>query len=101
MNEKVSEERDFVVFEDDDGKEFELDVIDYFTHEDNEYAVLMDLSEIEDTPEDQETEADIYIMQIVPDGEFEEFRPVDDQELFDTLCAVVEKRFKEGELTEE
>ena len=97
MNENVNEERDFVVFEDDNGEEFELDVIDYFTYEDDEYAVLMDLSEIDETPDDEETEADIYIMQIIPDGEFEEFKPIEDKELFDKLCEVVEKRFHEGE----
>jgi len=42
----LDEERDVVVFVDDDGNEFELDVIDYFEHEDQEYAVLMDLSEL-------------------------------------------------------
>ena len=39
------EERDFVTFTDDEGNEFELDVVDYFEYEDEEYAVLMDLSE--------------------------------------------------------
>ena len=38
-------ERDFVTFTDDDGNDFELDVIDYFEYEGQEYAVLMDLSE--------------------------------------------------------
>lgn len=37
-------ERDFVTFTDDDGNDFELDVIDYFEYEGQEYAVLMDLS---------------------------------------------------------
>ena len=97
MDETTNEERDFVVFEDDNGEEFELDVIDYFDYEGEEYAVLMDLSEIDETPDDEETEADIYIMQVVPDGEFEEFVPVEDKELFDKLCEVVEKRFNENE----
>lgn len=33
-------ERDIVVFTDDDGNEIELDVIDYFEHDGQEYAVL-------------------------------------------------------------
>ena len=32
-------ERDFVTFTDDDGNDFELDVIDYFEYEGQEYAV--------------------------------------------------------------
>ena len=35
-------ERDIVVFTDDDGNEIELDVIDYFEHDGQEYAVLTD-----------------------------------------------------------
>ena len=38
----MNEERDFVVFTDDDGNDFELDVIDYFDYNDKEYAVLVD-----------------------------------------------------------
>ncbi len=38
----MEEERDIVVFSDDDGNEFELEVIDYFDYEDQEYAVLAD-----------------------------------------------------------
>lgn len=38
----MDEERDFVVFTDEDGNEFELDVITYFDYNDNEYAILAD-----------------------------------------------------------
>ena len=41
----MEEERDFVVFTDDDGNEFELDVITYFDHNDKEYAILADCSD--------------------------------------------------------
>ena len=44
-NELENEERDFVVFTDDDGNEFELDVIDYFFHDGQEYACLLYTSE--------------------------------------------------------
>ena len=47
-------ERDFVTFTDDDGNDFELDVIDYFEYEGQEYAVLMDLSEECEHGEDEE-----------------------------------------------
>ncbi len=41
----MNEERDFVVFTDDDGNDFELDVIDYLDYNDKEYAVLVDTND--------------------------------------------------------
>lgn len=88
------EERDFVTFTDDDGKEFELDIVDYFEYEGDEYAVLMDLSEDECECEDEECEAaqhDVYIMKIVVDGDEENFVPADEDK-FEALSAIVEER---------
>ena len=39
---RMEEERDLVVFSDDEGNEFELEIVDYFDHEGQEYAVLVD-----------------------------------------------------------
>ncbi|MEA4971178.1 MAG: DUF1292 domain-containing protein [Candidatus Pelethousia sp.] len=87
-------ERDTVVFTDDDGNEIELDVIDYFEHEGQEYAVLTDLS-VE--TEDEDCEQDVYIFKLVvnEEEETEEFLPADD-ELMDTLSAIVEERLSEA-----
>ena len=38
----MEEERDLVVFSDDEGNEFELEIVDYFDYEGQEYAVLVD-----------------------------------------------------------
>ena len=38
----MEEERDLVTFVDDEGNEFDLEVIDYFMHNDKEYGVLID-----------------------------------------------------------
>lgn len=101
----MDEERDVVVFSDDEGNEFELDVIDYFEYEGQEYAILMDLSasaedecECECECEDEECEEsgqqDVYIMKVVVKGDVEEFLPAD-EELMDVLSAIVEKRLSE------
>lgn len=102
----MEEERDVVVFADDEGNEFELDVIDYFEYEGQEYAVLMDLS---DLPEDEDgececdneecscAEQDVYIMKVVVNGDTEEFLPADEA-LMDTLSAIVEERLGEMEV---
>jgi len=90
-------ERDFVVFTDDEGNEFELDVIDYFDYEGEEYAVLTDLNaECGCGEEDCHCEQDVYIMKVVSDGEYEEFLPADDDKM-DVLTAIVEKRLEEDE----
>ena len=38
----MEEQRDLVVFSDDEGNEFELEIVDYFDYEGQEYAVLVD-----------------------------------------------------------
>ena len=102
-------ERDIVVFTDDDGNEIELDVIDYFEHDGQEYAVLTDL-EAEVDEEDENAEQDVYIFKLVVNEEddTEEFLPADDElmdimknfldgkTLKDTLAAIVEERLGEG-----
>lgn len=96
----VEEERDLVVFSDDDGNEFELEVIDYFEYEEQEYAVLVDpeadCCECEDETCDCEHEHDteVYIMKIVVNGEYEEFLPADEDKM-EALSALVEQRFAE------
>ena len=54
----MEEERDFVVFTDDDGNDFELDVIDYFDYKGEEYAVLIDTSEECDCGNEEECDCD-------------------------------------------
>lgn len=100
----MDEERDIVVFSDDDGNEFELDVIDYFEHEDTEYAVLMDLSAAECGCEEEagdcEAEQDVYIMKVVVTDEVEEFLPADEDKM-DVLAAIVEERLNRMEAEDE
>ena len=91
----MEEERDFVTFTDEDGKEFELDVIDYFEYEGEEYGVLMDLSCDCEEEEDCDCQHDVYIMKIVTDGDNEEFVPADEDK-FDKLSEIVEERLAAG-----
>ena len=87
------EERDVVTFTDEEGNEFELDVIEYFEYEGQEYAVLMDLGE-DDADEGEDT-AEVYIMKIVVDGDTEEFLPADEDKM-DALVEIVEELLSEG-----
>lgn len=91
----MEEERDLVTFSDDDGNEFELEVIDYFEHEGQEYAVLVDAEPCcED--EDCDCDTEVYIMKIIVKDDMEEFLPADEDKM-DELIKVVEKRFAEDE----
>ena len=87
----MEDERDLVTFTDEEGNEFDLEVIDYFEYEDKEYAVLVDA----ELPEDPEEDFEVCIMEIVVNEEedMEEFIPVSD-DLLDTLFAIAEKRME-------
>ena len=96
----MEEERDFVVFTDDDGNDFELDVIDYFDYEGKEYAVLIDSSEECDCEDDEECdcETSIYIMQIVVNEEEDTAEFVSPaEEDMDALIEIVQARFEDGD----
>ena len=99
----MDEERDFVVFTDEDGNEFELDVIGYFDYKDSEYAILADCGgcaecEEENCEECDEDEGGLYIMRIIvsEDGETEEFVPPEDAEM-DDLIAYAEQILEEDD----
>ena len=93
----MEEERDVVVFTDEDGSEFELEVIDYFDYKDQEYAVLVDPACAceEDGEECECAEQDVYIMKVIVDGDMEEFVPADEDQM-DALIAMAEERLFEG-----
>jgi hypothetical protein len=94
----MEEERDVVTFADDEGNEFELDVIDYFEYEGEDYAVLVDLSAEDECGDDEcecEHEQDVYIMKIVQNGDMEEFLPADEDKM-DILASIVEQRMSEN-----
>ncbi|MCI7026830.1 MAG: DUF1292 domain-containing protein [Clostridia bacterium] len=105
----MDEELDLVVFEDDQGNQITMEVIDYFFYEGNEYAMLTDYQEDDDTcdacekadcegcPEQEE----IVIMRVVPVGDDEEeFVPVD-EELASRLIEMIESGAFDDDFEEE
>lgn len=88
----MEEERDLVVFSDDEGNEFELEVVDYFEHDGQEYAVLIDPEGgCGDENCEHEHETEVYIMKVVVNGEYEEFLPADEDKM-EELSVIVEAR---------
>ena len=89
----MDDERDLLIFTDDNGQEIQMEVVDYFEYEDEEYAVL---TEADDPESDcdaccDDEEKDIYIMKVVSDGDTEEFIPVEEDELIDVIQVMYEE----------
>ena len=92
----MEDERDLVVFQDDEGNEFTMEVLDYFFYEGEEYALLADAEETdaaEDGQDDADVQREAYVMKINPVGEDEEeFVPVD-EELAAKLIEILENDY--------
>ena len=83
----MDEELDLVTFEDEEGNEITMEVLDYFFYEGKEYALLTEFVEDEETEPDEDL--DVYIMEVVDAGDdMEEFVPVEDEALADQLLAI-------------
>ncbi len=86
----MEDELDLVVFEDDEGNELTMEVLDYFFYEGQEYALLTEVQDDDESEADEASEREVVVMQVVPVGEDEEeFIPVDD-ELSAKLIELVE-----------
>ncbi len=108
----MDEMENIVTFEDDEGNTFELEIMDYFNYNGNDYVVLADTNAEEGCECDHDHEdscecgcdhehdsVDVYVMQVVPvDEENEEFVPIPD-ELEEEVLAFADK-FLAGELDE-
>ena len=100
----MDEELDLVVFEDDEGNEITMEVLDYFFYEGKEYALL---AEVDEDGEcgcdecDEEHQRDAYIMEVVDIGaDQEEFVPVA-EELADKLVEIVQNGLFEDDEDDE
>lgn len=103
----MDDERDILVFTDDDGQEIEMEVIDYFEFEGEEYAMLVEADDMEHDHDHEHgedcchgEEKDIYIMKVIVDGDTEEFIPVEDSKM-DDIIAYIQDMCDEEEYDEE
>lgn len=96
----MDEERDLVVFEDDDGNELTMEVLDYLAYEGKEYALLTEYVE-DDEDDDEDEPVEVFIMEVRPVGEDqEEFVPIDEA-LAETLIKIFEADDFEDEILED
>ena len=100
----MDEELDLVVFEDDEGNEITMEVLDYFFYEGKEYALL---AEVDEDGEcgcdecDEEHQRDALHLEVVAVGDDqEEFVPVA-EELADKLIEIVQNGLFEDDEDDE
>ena len=73
----MDEELDLIVFEDDQGNQLTMQVVDYLFYEGKEYALISEYREDENDDGDRES----LVMEVHPledDEDNEEFLPIDD-----------------------
>ena len=73
----MDEELDLIVFEDDQGNQLTMQVMDYLFYEGKEYALISEYREDENDDSDRES----LVMEVHPledDEDNEEFLPIDD-----------------------
>lgn len=98
------EERDIVVFVDEDENEIEMEVLDYFYYNGKEFAVLTEVMEEQcECPEGEECAcepAEIMFAEVVAvEGSEDEveFLPVEDEELADKLFEIINSEMEDEE----
>ena len=95
----MDDELDLVVFEDDQGNEITMEVLDYLFYEGTEYAVLAEYHEGADEDEQRE----VAVMEVRPvkdDEENEEFVPIEDA-LAERLFELYQTNYDEDEVFED
>lgn len=98
----MDERENIVVFEDEEGNTMELEIMEYFTYDGQEYAVLAAPGcGCEDCEcEHDHEEVDVYIMQVnIIDDETEEFAPIPEDKEEEVLAYA--DRYLSGEFDDE
>ncbi|NLB42495.1 MAG: DUF1292 domain-containing protein [Clostridiales bacterium] len=100
------EEKDILVFSDEEGQEIQLEILDYFEYGDEEYAMLAeaDADEDHDHEHDHDCEScnchsdekNIYLMKVVMEGDEEQFVPVD-EDIMDELIDAIEDLYNDDD----
>jgi len=98
---EMDEERDILIFTDENGEEVEMEVVDYFTHDGQEYALLVEAGDDEAEAcccecDCGDHEHELYIMKVIVNGDEEEFVPVEEEKM-DELIQVIERLYNEDE----
>lgn len=86
----MDEELDLVTFEDEEGNQLVMEVLDYLAYEGKEYALLTEYVEDEDDDGDEDEPIEVSIMEVRPVGEDQEEFVEVDEKLAMTLLKIFE-----------
>ena len=95
-----NQEPEIIVFTDEDGNDVNVQVLDYFYYNGDEYAVMVELPEGAEPISLDDGEngdpAEVFFMKVVPvDEENVEYEPVEDDELADKLYGIISGDYSE------
>ena len=96
----MDNEKDLLMFTDEDGHEVPMEVLDYFEYDGDEYALLTIVDDENIECDDEECDCDnreIYIMKVVNDGDTEEFLPVEEDKINEIIDALQEEDLEDLE----
>ena len=98
-------ERDIIEMTDDAGNTIQMEVIDYFFYNGDEFVILTDT--IPEDEDDDPEELNCYVMKVITSKdeatgeELETFEPIEDAELEERVMAVANTVLNEEEPAEE
>jgi uncharacterized protein YrzB (UPF0473 family) len=87
---------DVVTLEGDDGHSYNCQVLHTFAFEEQKYALLLNLGEVNFDPEDED-EGSIVILRVSEKGDQAIFQTIESQEEFDRVVAHVEEMVGQAE----
>ncbi len=96
----MEKEKDILVFVDENDEEIEMEILDYFYHEGQEYALLKAYDEDCCCEECDCDDQELYIMKVIVDGDMEEFKPVEEDKM-ESLIQAVEALYNDDDYGEE
>ena len=101
-NEMNNMEEDIIVFEDEDGNEYEYSVVDYLFYNGEEYALLVEVTEEENEDDSQECIVCKIVAETEEDGEeTESFELVEDEALGQKLVEIFNTKIADEEKEDE
>ena len=93
------EQASVITLEGDDGHSYSCQILDIFNFEQKEYALLLNLGEVNSEGEDSENQGSIVVMRLTERGDQSVFQTIESEEEFERVIAHVEEMVKQAEET--
>lgn len=86
-----------ITLEGDDGHSYSCQILDIFNFEQKEYALLLNLGEVNNEGEENENQGSIVVMRLTERGDQSIFQTIESEEEFERVIAHVEDMVKKAE----